>query len=127
MNDPSLELKKFGISNIVANASLGHKVNLSDFSKNRYVLKNQKFPGVVYKGVHGLVRSVLVFATGKLVFTGAKSLHDVEEAYMKMQDTLSLFRVDDHVDIKSLSPIPRLMSERKEKKEKKEKRSSSKK
>ena len=67
-----------------------------------------------------MVKSVLVFATGRLVFTGAKSLHNVEEAYMKMQDTLSLFRVDDDVDIKTLSPHPRVMSERIERRRRKD-------
>lgn len=116
MNDSSLYLKNFQVTNIVANASLGFKINLAALSncKTTNVIKNQKFPGVVYRGVKD-VKSVLIFASGKLVFTGAKSLAVVEHAYLTMQDTLSLFRVDDKVDIQQLTPKSQTPSKKKDK------------
>jgi len=81
-------LRTFKITNIVANACVGFPINISALQHERYVIRNDKFPGIVYKGFQQMVKSVLVFASGKLVFTGAKSKDDIDQAFIDMKRLL---------------------------------------
>jgi transcription initiation factor TFIID TATA-box-binding protein len=89
------ELKKCGIIilskpdlkvvNIVASASLGGKVDLEKAvtTLGKAIYEPEQFPGLIYrmdepKGV------ILIFATGKLVCTGAKKEQDVYDAVHKL-------------------------------------------
>ena len=93
------ELKKSGIIivgkpeikivNIVASASLGGLVDLEKcaITLTRTMYEPEQFPGLIYRmDVPKVV--ILVFATGKLVITGAKTEQDVSEAYEKLHKTL---------------------------------------
>jgi len=85
------ELKKSGIiiigkpelkiQNIVASASLGGMIDLerSAYSLGRTMYEPEQFPGLIYRmGEPKVV--ILLFASGKLVCTGAKKEEDVYEA-----------------------------------------------
>ena len=52
-------------------------------SEEKLFIKNDKFPGLVYKGLPN-VKSVLIFASGKLVFTGAKTKDEIDEGYREL-------------------------------------------
>jgi transcription initiation factor TFIID TATA-box-binding protein len=85
------ELKKSGIiiigkpelkiQNIVASASLGGMIDLerSAYSLGRTMYEPEQFPGLIYRMDEPKV-VVLIFASGKLVCTGAKKEEDVYEA-----------------------------------------------
>jgi transcription initiation factor TFIID TATA-box-binding protein len=93
------ELKKSGIiiigkpelkiQNIVASANLYGLIDLerSAYSLGRTMYEPEQFPGLIYRmDVPKVV--ILLFASGKLVCTGAKKEEDVFEAVSKLHKTL---------------------------------------
>ncbi len=93
------ELKKSGIViigkpvlkivNMVASASLGGIVDLerSAYSLGRTMYEPEQFPGLIYRMDEPKV-VILLFASGKLVCTGAKREEDVHEAVAKLHKKL---------------------------------------
>jgi transcription initiation factor TFIID TATA-box-binding protein len=93
------ELKKSGIiiigkpelkiQNIVASAGLGGMIDLekSAYSLGRTMYEPEQFPGLIYRMDEPKV-VILLFASGKLVCTGAKREEDVYEAVNKLHGTL---------------------------------------
>ncbi len=93
------ELKKGGIiiirkpelkiQNIVASASLSGKIDLeqavSTLGKTMY--EPEQFPGLIYRMDEPKV-VILLFASGKLVCTGAKKEQDVYDAVQKLHASL---------------------------------------
>jgi transcription initiation factor TFIID TATA-box-binding protein len=93
------ELKKGGIiiiskpelkiQNIVASASLGGMIDLekSAYCLGKTMYEPEQFPGLIYRmGEPKVV--ILLFASGKLVCTGAKREQDVYEAVHKLHGIL---------------------------------------
>ena len=93
------ELKKSGIViigkpdveivNIVASASLGGIIDLerSAYSLGRTMYEPEQFPGLIYRMDEPKV-VILLFASGKLVCTGAKKEEDVHEAVSELHEKL---------------------------------------
>jgi len=93
------ELKKSGIiivgkpelkiQNIVASADLGGMIDLekSAYSLGRTMYEPEQFPGLIYRMDEPKV-VILIFASGKLVCTGAKHEEDVYEAVNKLHQRL---------------------------------------
>ena len=93
------ELKKSGIiiiskpelkiQNIVASASLGGMIDLekSAYSLGRTMYEPEQFPGLIYRMDDPKV-VILLFASGKLVCTGAKKEEDVYTAVSKLHQRL---------------------------------------
>jgi transcription initiation factor TFIID TATA-box-binding protein len=93
------ELKKSGIiilskpelktQNIVASVSLGGKIDLEQavmkLAKTMY--EPEQFPGLIYRMNEPKV-VILIFASGKLVCTGAKKEQDVYDAVQKLHANL---------------------------------------
>jgi transcription initiation factor TFIID TATA-box-binding protein len=93
------ELKKGGIiiirkpevkiQNIVASASLGGRVDLElavgALGKTMY--EPEQFPGLIYR-MDEPKTVILIFASGKLVCTGAKKEQDVYDAVQKLHRSL---------------------------------------
>ena len=95
------ELKKSGIiiagkpemkiQNIVASVNLAGLIDLerSAYALGRTMYEPEQFPGLIYRmDVPKVV--ILIFASGKLVCTGAKHEEDVYEAVTKLHETLEL-------------------------------------
>jgi transcription initiation factor TFIID TATA-box-binding protein len=93
------ELKKSGIiiigkpelkiQNMVASANLAGLIDLerSAYSLGRTMYEPEQFPGLIYRmDVPKVV--ILLFASGKLVCTGAKKENDVYEAVTKLHKKL---------------------------------------
>ena len=93
------ELKKSGIviiskpelkiQNIVASANLGGMIDLekSAFTLGKTMYEPEQFPGLIYRmAVPKVV--ILLFASGKLVCTGAKMEDDVYQAVDKLHKRL---------------------------------------
>ena len=81
----------FKIQNIVGTDNLGENIDLDEliitlgFENAEY--DPEKFPGIVYRDKqHACV--VLIFRTGKIVVTGAKSKKSVEKSIQKIRDIL---------------------------------------
>ena len=93
------ELKKGGIIilgkpeikivNMVASASLGGLIDLekSAYSLKRTMYEPEQFPGLIYRMDEPKV-VILLFASGKLVCTGATKEEDVHEAVAKLHKKL---------------------------------------
>lgn len=77
------------IENVVAFAELGNKIPLMEISSK---LENaeyapESFPGVVYR-VKNPRAATLIFSSGKIVCTGAKSIEKAKEAVHKVVDDM---------------------------------------
>ncbi len=72
------------IENVVASAALDMDLDLEriNMELEGAEYKQEKFPGVVYRLTEPKT-AALIFASGKVVFTGAKSVNDVETAVGK--------------------------------------------
>ncbi len=93
------ELKKGGIiiiskpelkiQNIVASASLGGTIDLerAAFELGKTMYEPEQFPGLIYRMDEPKV-VILLFASGKLVCTGAKKEQDVYKAVNKLHEIL---------------------------------------
>jgi len=93
------ELKKSGIiivskpelkiQNIVASASLGGMIDLekSTYALEKTMYEPEQFPGLIYRMAEPKV-VILLFASGKLVCTGAKHEEDVYTAVQKLHERL---------------------------------------
>ena len=93
------ELKKSGIIiigkpeikvvNIVASANLLGRIELEDcaYSLGRTMYEPEQFPGLIYRMDEPTV-VILIFASGKLVCTGATKEEDVYEAVAKLHKNL---------------------------------------
>ena len=93
------ELKKSGIIipgkpeikvvNMVASANLLGRIELEDcaYSLGRTMYEPEQFPGLIYRMDEPKV-VILIFATGKLVCTGATREEDVYEAVAKLHKNL---------------------------------------
>ena len=77
------------IQNIVASADLGGMIDLekSAYSLGRTMYEPEQFPGLIYRMDDPKV-VILLFASGKLVCTGAKHEEDVYEAVSKLHQKL---------------------------------------
>jgi transcription initiation factor TFIID TATA-box-binding protein len=87
-----LSTPKIEIQNIVATANLHGKVDLeaaADIMEN-VMYEPEQFPGLIYRmGDPKVV--ILIFASGKLVCTGAKSAEMVDVAIVKLHGVLEDF------------------------------------
>jgi transcription initiation factor TFIID TATA-box-binding protein len=93
------ELKKGGIiiiskpelkiQNIVASASLGGMIDLEKaaYTLGKTMYEPEQFPGLIYR-MEGPKVVILLFASGKLVCTGAKKEQDVYDAVQKLHKLL---------------------------------------
>ncbi|HKM50595.1 MAG TPA: TATA-box-binding protein [Candidatus Bathyarchaeia archaeon] len=77
------------VQNIVASAGLGGHIDLEKvtYSLRRTMYEPEQFPGLIYRMDDPKV-VILIFASGKLVCTGAKKETEVHRAIAILQDTL---------------------------------------
>ena len=84
-----VEKAEIEVQNIVASASLGGKIDLekSTVSLGRTMYEPEQFPGLIYRMSDPKV-VILLFASGKLVCTGAKKEKEVYDAVTKLHGLL---------------------------------------
>jgi transcription initiation factor TFIID TATA-box-binding protein len=77
------------VQNIVAAAGLGGHIDLekTTYSLKRTMYEPEQFPGLIYRMDDPKV-VILIFASGKLVCTGAKKEAEVPRAITKLKETL---------------------------------------
>ena len=77
------------VVNMVASANLSGRIELDDcaYSLDRTMYEPEQFPGLIYRMDDPKV-VILLFATGKLVCTGATKEEDVYEAVAKLHKRL---------------------------------------
>jgi transcription initiation factor TFIID TATA-box-binding protein len=82
------------IRNVVASADLCHRIDLEDVANSLEgtIYEPDQFPGLIYR-MKELGVVLLIFASGKLVCTGASCEVDVEKAVSKLHDILVVRRL----------------------------------
>ncbi|MCD6444249.1 TATA-box-binding protein [Candidatus Bathyarchaeota archaeon] len=77
------------IQNIVASANMGGRIDLERavFTLGKTMYEPEQFPGLIYRMDDPKV-VILLFASGKLVCTGAKKEEEVKRAVYKLQKRL---------------------------------------
>ena len=82
------------IQNVVASASFGRQVDLVELyehetrtMRGRILYEPEQFPGLIYRMKNPRV-VMLIFSSGKLVCTGARTEEDVHRAVSKLHDKL---------------------------------------
>jgi transcription initiation factor TFIID TATA-box-binding protein len=80
---------KVVVQNIVASASLGGKVHLADAARQlpKSMYEPEQFPGLIHRMAEPK-SVILIFASGKLVCTGARTEADVYTAINNLHTTL---------------------------------------
>jgi len=77
------------IQNIVASASLGGRIHIEDAARQltKSMYEPEQFPGLIHR-IADPKTIILLFASGKLVCTGAKTEADVYRAVNNLHSTL---------------------------------------
>ncbi|MEM2680519.1 MAG: TATA-box-binding protein [Candidatus Bathyarchaeia archaeon] len=77
------------IENVVASTSLNQRLDLDSISKAfpNVEYRPEHFPGLIYK-LRKPRTSTLIFSSGKMICTGAKSEYQAKKAIMKIIETL---------------------------------------
>jgi len=83
------------IENIVASASLGIRVPLEEMVKRLEgtEYEPEQFPGLVYR-IKDPKAAMLIFSSGKVVCTGARSIADVRKAVAKVARMIRSLKLD---------------------------------
>ncbi len=86
ITDVKLEQK---IQNIVATLTLDNKLKVSNIvpKLKGAIYEPEQFPGIILKSIQSV--SYLLFASGKIVITGAKSEDELSRAAFEIQQKLS--------------------------------------
>ena len=71
---------KVKLQNVVATGELGHGVDIENFASKlpSVIYEPEQFPGAIYYAKELEGASILIFANGKVVFAGLKSLEMLE-------------------------------------------------
>ena len=96
----------FGLHNLVASADVRFPVRLEALAhahSNYAHYEPELFPGLVYRMLEPKL-ALLIFVSGKVVITGAKSRADLNEAFQKLYPVLCQFRKVDVRPPPALSP-----------------------
>uniref|UniRef100_A0A7S3GIM2 TATA-box-binding protein n=1 Tax=Palpitomonas bilix TaxID=652834 RepID=A0A7S3GIM2_9EUKA len=94
MEGVKITLSDFKIQNMVASCNVEFSIMLEKLAVDHSsfcVYEPEVFPGLVYK-MNSPKIVLLIFVSGKIVLTGAKSRAQIYEAFEKIYDVLLLFR-----------------------------------
>ncbi|KAK8870919.1 hypothetical protein M9Y10_008832 [Tritrichomonas musculus] len=118
-----VKLQDFKITNIVASGSCNFRVGLEAIASNSMISKFAKynpeiFSGLIFKIPDPQV-TLLIFASGKIIFTGAKELDDLDRAAAFIMPILENFEIKMEKKIEMLES--RAQEQQKEEEERKKK------
>jgi transcription initiation factor TFIID TATA-box-binding protein len=88
-------IKSIKIENVVASTGIGTKLDLNEVIRilEGADYNKERFPGVVYRTTNPKT-AALIFGSGKIVCTGAKSIADVSSGLDKVFDKLKAMGID---------------------------------
>ncbi|CAG9321512.1 unnamed protein product [Blepharisma stoltei] len=90
----SATFTEFKIQNLVASADIRFPVRLEGIAIKHFNFSSYEpevFPGLIYRMLQPKV-SLLLFTSGKMVFTGAKTREDIKVAFKKIYPVLKEFK-----------------------------------
>ncbi|MDE2590575.1 MAG: hypothetical protein KGL95_13030 [Patescibacteria group bacterium] len=77
------------VQNIVATLTLDHRIKINELAKNLNgaIYEPEQFPAIILRTIEST--SYLIFSTGKIVISGAKSEDEIAQASFEIQQKLS--------------------------------------
>ena len=92
-----IDVAETKVVNIVSSASMGVTLDLQEISErfDEAEYDKQRFPGLIYRMKKPKV-AILLFTSGKLVCTGAKSIDQAKEAVNILRDRLKTLFAEKH-------------------------------
>lgn len=92
---PNVEFKEFKVQNVVASTDVQFPIRLEGLvagHRNFATYEPELFPGLIYRMASPVRLTLLIFVSGKVVFTGAKRKKDIDEAYDAIFPILKQFQ-----------------------------------
>jgi len=93
----SVSPTEFKVQNVVASCDVGFKLALESLHNSEHsdfcTYEPELFPGLIYRMAKPKT-TILVFASGKIVLTGAKGKKDVQKAFNNIFPVLTSFKKD---------------------------------
>ncbi len=89
-----VKFTEFKVQNIVASADVGFAIRLESLSHKHVDFcqyEPEIFPGLIYR-IYDPKVVVLIFVSGKIVLTGAKTREQIKEAYHRILPVLQLHK-----------------------------------
>lgn len=94
VGNPSVKLQEFKIQNIVGSCDVKFCISLESLNTEHQTFSTYEpelFPGLIYR-MHTPKIVLLIFASGKIVLTGAKTREDIEKAFEQIYSVLKRFQ-----------------------------------
>ncbi|XP_049850962.1 uncharacterized protein LOC126324504 [Schistocerca gregaria] len=94
INSVNIKVRDFKIQNMVANCSVGFPIRLEALQDEHLHFARYEpeiFPGLIYRMVTPKV-VLLIFVSGRIIFTGAKSQEDIMSAWNQIYNVLLRFK-----------------------------------
>jgi len=94
VGNPTVKLSEFKIQNIVGSCDVKFPISLESLSSEHTIYSTYEpelFPGLIYR-MHVPKIVLLIFASGKIVLTGAKTRKDIEVAFEAIYNVLNKFK-----------------------------------
>ncbi|KAL3093924.1 hypothetical protein niasHT_027252 [Heterodera trifolii] len=89
------QIREFTVQNLVATTDVNFHIRLGPLSDylgaKQCSFTPELFPGLVFRNTHPKV-SIIVFSSGKINLTGAKSKNDIDYAFNKFYSTLCNYK-----------------------------------
>ena len=95
--DHDIKLTDFKIVNMVGSCSVDFNIQLekiqqSEIHRDFCDFNPETFPGLIYHMKHPTSICLLIFASGKIVLTGAKTRKEIDDAFETMRPALKKFK-----------------------------------
>ena len=93
-----MNLTDFKVQNMVASCAVDYKISLESMYHSPHgeycIFNPETFPGLIYHLKDPKI-CLLIFASGKIVLTGAKTRHEIDRAFTLIQPTLRQYKKTD--------------------------------
>lgn len=93
-----VQLAEFKVQNMVASCAVEYKISLESLYHSKHapycIFNPETFPGLIYHMKKPKI-CLLIFASGKIVLTGAKNREEIDYAFRMIQPTLRQFKKTD--------------------------------
>ena len=76
------------VGNVILNLAAGHELRLDDMHRENSIYctyQKKMFPGLIYRPDNSPI-VLLLFQSGKIVVTGGKSVHDMQQGWVQLWD-----------------------------------------
>jgi transcription initiation factor TFIID TATA-box-binding protein len=86
----NVKFNDFTIQNIICKYNFNNSINLEQFqinNSNYTTYEPELFPGLIYRIIIPKI-TVLIFTSGKIIFTGGKNISDIENVFFHINELI---------------------------------------